>query len=58
MLKVNNVTVHVGRFPDSAPLIHPPEALYAGVAQLVERLTCNQQVGGSNPSTSSTEVQN
>ena len=25
----------------------------AGVAQLVEQLTCNQQVGGSNPSTSS-----
>lgn len=24
MLKVNNVTVHVGRFPDSTPLIHPP----------------------------------
>ena len=28
---------------------------YAGVAQLVEQLICNQQVGGSNPSTSSTE---
>ena len=27
--------------------------LYAGVAQLVERLICNQQVGGSSPSTSS-----
>ena len=26
---------------------------YAGVAQLVEQLICNQQVGGSNPSTSS-----
>ena len=26
----------------------------AGVAQLVEQLICNQQVGGSNPSTSST----
>ena len=25
----------------------------AGVAQSVERLICNQQVGGSNPSTSS-----
>ena len=25
----------------------------AGVAQLVEQLICNQQVGGSNPSTSS-----
>ena len=28
--------------------------LCAGVAQLVEQLICNQQVGGSNPSTSST----
>ena len=28
--------------------------LYAGVAQLVEQLICNQQVGGSSPSTSST----
>ena len=27
--------------------------LYAGVAQSVEQLICNQQVGGSNPSTSS-----
>ena len=26
----------------------------AGIAQLVEQLICNQQVGGSNPSTSST----
>ena len=26
----------------------------AGVAQLAEQLICNQQVGGSNPSTSST----
>ena len=25
----------------------------AGVAQLVEQLICNQQVGGSSPSTSS-----
>ena len=24
-------------------------SLFAGVAQLVEQLTCNQQVGGSNP---------
>ena len=29
---------------------------YAGVAQLVEQLICNQQVGGSSPSTSSTEL--
>ncbi len=28
--------------------------IHAGVAQLVEQLICNQQVGGSNPSTSST----
>ena len=27
--------------------------LHAGVAQLVEQLICNQQVGGSSPSTSS-----
>lgn len=27
--------------------------LSAGIAQLVEQLICNQQVGGSNPSTSS-----
>ena len=26
---------------------------YAGVAQLVEQLTCNQQVGGSSPFASS-----
>ena len=29
----------------------------AGVAQPVEQLICNQQVGGSNPSTSSTDKQ-
>ena len=29
------------------------EQSYAGVAQLVEQLICNQQVGGSSPSTSS-----
>ena len=29
---------------------------YAGVAQQVEQLICNQQVGGSNPSTSSTDA--
>ena len=28
----------------------------AGVAQLVEQLICNQQVGGSSPSTSSTQI--
>ena len=28
----------------------------AGVAQLVEQLICNQQVGGSSPSTSSTFI--
>ena len=27
--------------------------IYAGIAQLVEQLTCNEQVGGSNPSTGS-----
>ena len=30
--------------------------LSAGVAQLVEQLICNQQVGGSNPSTSSKSI--
>ena len=29
-------------------------ATFAGLAQLVEQLICNQQVGGSSPSTSST----
>ena len=29
---------------------------YAGVAQLVERLTCNEQAGGSNPSASSIQI--
>lgn len=29
---------------------------YAGVAQLVEQLTCNEQVGGSNPSVSSMQT--
>ena len=29
---------------------------YAGIAQPVEQLICNQQVGGSNPSTSSTTL--
>ena len=27
--------------------------VYAGIAQSVEQLICNQQVGGSSPSTSS-----
>ena len=27
--------------------------IYAGIAQLVVQLICNQQVGGSSPSTSS-----
>ena len=30
----------------------------AGVAQLVEQLICNQQVGGSSPSTSSNNIIN
>ena len=33
------------------------KAKFAGVAQLVEQLICNQQVGGSNPSTSSSFFQ-
>ena len=32
---------------------HLRESIHAGVAQLVEQLICNQQVGGSSPSTSS-----
>ncbi len=44
--------------PVSAIILYAVEvksaALDAGVAQLVEQLICNQQVGGSNPSTSST----
>ena len=32
------------------------QALSAGVAQLVEQLICNQQVGGSSPSTSSSFI--
>ena len=32
---------------------HSDMLRYAGVAQLVEQLICNQQVGGSSPSTSS-----
>ncbi len=32
------------------------ESAYAGVAQLVEQLICNQQVGGSNPSAGSKEA--
>jgi hypothetical protein len=31
---------------------------YAGVAQLAEQLTCNQQVVGSSPSASSVLIQN
>ena len=33
---------------------HLRSGVLAGVAQLVEQLICNQQVGGSSPSTSST----
>ena len=36
-------------------LEHSKLQRFAGVAQLVEQLICNQQVGGSSPSTSSTE---
>ena len=34
------------------------KAKFAGVAQLVEQLICNQQVGGSSPSTSSNQAGN
>jgi hypothetical protein len=39
------------KFISSAMIVHAVGT--AGVAQLVEQLICNQQVGGSNPSTSS-----
>ncbi len=41
-----------GRFPSGMAF-----RIFAGVAQPVEQLICNQQVGGSNPSTSSTPPQ-
>ena len=39
-------------------LFRRSSASHAGVAQLVEQLICNQQVGGSSPSTSSTVLKN
>ena len=47
-------------FPVEFAIIHKliDEAERAGVAQLVEQLICNQQVGGSSPSTSSTDKLN
>jgi hypothetical protein len=36
-----------GQFPRIGSLIR--FGLFAGVAQLVERFTCNEDVGGSNP---------
>ena len=33
------------------------KAVWAGVAQLVEHLICNQRVGGSNPFVSSSSIQ-
>ena len=52
------------RFPSGSPRIYAYLSkmqnfiyfLCAGVAQLVEQLICNQQVGGSSPSTSSSRV--
>ena len=38
----------------SAAIINHACSSRAGIAQLVEQLICNQQVGGSSPSTSST----
>jgi hypothetical protein len=32
------------------------KAVWAGVAQLVEHLICNQRVGGSNPFVSSSSI--
>ena len=36
--------------------LDPQKKLFAGIAQSVEQLICNQQVGGSSPSTSSTHI--
>jgi hypothetical protein len=36
-----------------SPFLEGEGILFAGVAQLVEQLICNQQVAGSNPVTSS-----
>ena len=43
--------------PRSAAIIIHACSSRAGIAQLVEQLICNQQVGGSSPSTSSTSSQ-
>ena len=40
--------------PDHTPIAYGLWGLPAGIAQLVEQLICNQQVGGSSPSTGST----
>ena len=42
-----------GSNPTRAGAIKFLAVLYAGIAQSVEQLICNQQVGGSSPSTSS-----
>ena len=44
-----------GRFPGREAVFEGMGSrLWAGVAQLVEHLICNQRVGGSNPFASST----
>jgi hypothetical protein len=48
------ITGFRGRFPgERAALEYEEPAFWAGVAQLVEHLICNQRVGGSNPFASS-----
>lgn len=39
--------------PKGSESSNPSLSVYATIAQLVEQLICNQQVGGSNPSGSS-----
>ena len=48
------ITGFRGGFPgERAALEYEEPAFWAGVAQLVEHLICNQRVGGSNPFASS-----
>ena len=43
-------------FMTSSPMRHPRRGLPAGVAQPVEHLTCNQEVAGSSPTASSSQI--
>ena len=46
---LSNKMIHIGGIRLILRLIISYTQLYAGVAQLVERLICNQRVVGSNP---------